>query len=473
MIEGALLSSLFPAVASEKITTGRFQRLAQVGGTFAGQAMRRAGTHAANLVRTEEEASAALERHHMQTANQIVSVLGTMKGATMKLGQMLSVLDVGLVGEEHREEFQRKLAELRNSAPAVPFKGMRGVIEDDLGGRLGEHFAEFEAEPIAAASIGQVYRATLKDGRDVAVKVQYPGVASAVRADMQNLGLILRLIDRVTPEVDTKALSAEIREQILQELDYELEASNQRALRRLYDGHPFIFIPDVVDEYCSERVIVTEFVEGDGFAVLEKEPAAERDRVGEIVFRFFLGSMYRHRQFSGDPHPGNILRRPDGTVAFLDFGLYKQIDRATVEFLLSTLRAVIEDDALELHRLMADDGFFADPASFDPDELMTYMIGAYWWCTKADRDVTITPKLTAKVIGEYLDPRAAQFATTRRLDIKAEQVFGRRLELLLLAVIGQLQATANWHRIAREWIYDDPPVTELGRLEAEFLGIRT
>jgi predicted unusual protein kinase regulating ubiquinone biosynthesis (AarF/ABC1/UbiB family) len=457
-------------VAAKNITTGRYRRLAQLGGAVTGGAVKRAGTHAVNVVRSEERASVALERHHIQTADQIVAVLGTMKGAAMKLGQMLSVLDVGLVGEEYREEFQRKLAALRSTAPAVPFKGMRKVIEDELGGRLGGTFADFDQEPIAAASIGQVYRATLRDGRDVAVKVQYPGVAGAVRADMQNLGLILRLLGRLAPQLDTKALARAVREEIFEELDYELEAGNQRALRRIYDGHPFIFIPAVVDEHSGERVIVTEFIEGDGFAVLEEETVQERDRVGEIVFRFFLGSMYRHRKFSGDPHPGNLLRRPDGRIAFLDFGLFKQIERAPVEFLLSTLRAMVEENEVELHRLLAGDGFLPDPSSFDPAELMSYMLDAYWWCTKADRDVTITPELTTKVLSEHLGPRSSHFGTTRRLDINTEHLLGRRLELLVLAVLGQLKATANWHRIAREWIYDDPPVTELGRQETEFLS---
>lgn len=454
----------------KKITTGRYRRLGQVGRVVSGQAAKRAGTRAVNTLRSEEGASSALERHHAQTAEQIVTLLGGMKGAAMKLGQILSVLDVGLVGEEYREEFQRKLAALRENAPTVPFKDMRKVIGEDLGGRFNETFADFDEEPIAAASIGQVYRATLGDGRDVAIKVQYPGVAAAVRADMQNLGLVLRLLGRLVPQMDTQALAREVREEIFDELDYELEASNQRGLERLYRDHPFIVVPAVVSELCSERVIVTEFVEGEGFAVLERESDEERNRVGEIIFRFFVGSMYRHRKFSGDPHPGNLLRRADGKIAFLDFGLFKQVEREPIDLCLGVLRAIVEKNELELHRLLASDGFLPDPSGFDPAELMSYMLDVYWWCTRADHDLTITSDTAAEILLKHLGPGSSNFHTTRQMDVNAEHLLGRRLELLVLGVLGQLRATANWHRISREWIYGDPPVTELGRQEAEFLG---
>src|SRR5690348_3285553 len=227
-----------------------------------------------------------------------------MKGAAMKLGQTMSFLDVGLIPEEYREEFQRKLGALRDAAPNVRFEDMRKVIESELDGPLKETFATFDEEPIAAASIGQVYRATLDDGRDVAVKVQYPGVAAAVRADMQNLGLILRLAKRIAPGMDPKAIGDEIRERIHEELDYELESQTHRRLARIFRGQPLIKIPEVVTSLSRERVLVSEYVEGVGFEDLKAYPQAERDRVGEILFRFYFGCLYRHGQFSGDPHPG-------------------------------------------------------------------------------------------------------------------------------------------------------------------------
>src|ERR1700743_415288 len=179
---------------------------------------------AANVTRNEDQRKVALEKRQVEAAEQIVTALGTMKGAAMKVGQVLSFLDVGIVPDEYREEFQHKLAALRDAAPNVAFKETRKVIEEELDEPLKEVFAEFDEEPGAAASIGQVYRARLHDGREVAVKVQYPGVAAAVRSDMQNLGLILRLAKRIAPGLDPKAIGGEIRSRIGAELHSPLRA---------------------------------------------------------------------------------------------------------------------------------------------------------------------------------------------------------------------------------------------------------
>jgi predicted unusual protein kinase regulating ubiquinone biosynthesis (AarF/ABC1/UbiB family) len=456
-------------MAREKIPTSRVARTARIGSLAAGQAVKQAGTRAANVARTPEGAQAALERRHLEAAEQIVAALGTMKGAAMKLGQVLSFLDVGLVPEEHREEFQAKLAALRDAAPQVSFKQMRSVIEEELEDELDELFARFDEEPIAAASIGQVYRATLHDGRDVAVKVQYPGVAAAVRADMQNLGLIMRVVKRLTPGLDVKAVTQEIRLRIDEELDYELEAQNQRSLARIFRGHPFIVVPDVITRLSRERVLVSEYVHGTGFEQLKHYPQADRDRLGEIVFRFFMGCLYRHHQFSGDPHPGNFLLLADGRVAFLDFGLFKRMKPEDVENELAAQRATTEGDAAALHELLAQLGFLPQPEKVDPDALMAFIRDAVGWYT-TDAEIQITPELATHVMIESSDPRSSHFREMRHQDMRPEHLFGRRMEMLTLAVLGQLRARANWHRIAREWMYGDPAVTELGRLEEEFYG---
>src|SRR6202012_468678 len=218
---------------------------------------------------------------------------------------MASILDLGGLPPDEVERLQAKLGELRDHAPQASFKEMRGVIEQDLGERVEDVFAEFDPNAAAAASIGQVYRARLHDGREVAVKVQYPRVAAAVRADMQNLGLILRLAKRIAPGLDPQAIGREISERIEEELDYELEAQNQRTLARIFRNHPFIVVPGVVTSLSRERVMVSEYVEGTGFEDLKTYPQEDRDRIGEILFRFYFGCLYRHGQFSGDPHPGN------------------------------------------------------------------------------------------------------------------------------------------------------------------------
>ncbi len=438
-----------------------------MGRLAAGTAVRQFGTRAANLTRDEAAANAALARRQMETAEQIVDALGTMKGAAMKLGQVLSFLDVGLVPEEYREEFQKKLAKLRDAAPKVSFKDMRKVVEAELGGPLSEVFADFDSEPVAAASIGQVYRAHLADEREVAVKVQYPGVASAVRADMQNLGMILRLLKRLAPGIDSAAIADEVRKRIFEELDYELEAANQRALARIFNGHPFIYVPEVLTRLSRERVMVSEFVVGTGYEEHKLLSQAQRDRIGEVIFRFYMGCLYRHRQFSGDPHPGNYMLMADGRLAFLDFGLFKRMDAHDVELELACQRAVIEGDSATVHRLLAEGGFLPDPERVDPDRLTAYIAEATWWYT-TDEVVELTPEIATQVMIESSDPRSAYFSEMRHQDMRPEHLFGRRMEMLTLAVLGQLRARGNWHRIAREWIYSEAPVTELGRQEAEF-----
>ena len=425
------------------------------------------GTRATNVARGDVGAEKALAKRQLETAEQIVAALGTMKGAAMKLGQVMSFLDVGLVPEEYREEFQAKLAELRDAAPKVAYKDMKKVIEGEYGESIDSVFQTFDPVPIAAASIGQVYKARLHDDRVVAVKVQYPGVAQAVRADMQNLGIILRLMKMVAPGLDPKAMGDEIRSRIDEELDYELEAQNQRTLARIYRGHPFIVVPEVVTTLSHEKVIVTEFVQGRGFEELKQLPQAERDRLAEIVYRFYFGCMYRHHQFSGDPHPGNSLLLDDGRMAFLDFGLFKRIPAGIAEFELQIQRLAADGDGQALLDHLHEGGFIAKPELYTPDGILEQVRDMTWWYLE-DEEVALTPEIATEVMIEMSDPRSSHFSKMRHETLPPDHLFGRRLEMLTLAVMSQLRASGNWHRIAREWIYGAEPVTELGRQEAGF-----
>jgi predicted unusual protein kinase regulating ubiquinone biosynthesis (AarF/ABC1/UbiB family) len=459
------------------VPTGRIRRTAKVAGLAGGQTARNYATKAANLTRGEQKRREAAMRRQAEAAEQILEVLGNMKGAAMKVGQVASYIDTGAFPEEFQARIQEKLAELRESAPRVPFEQMRAVIEDELDAPIDDVFAEFEPEAVAAASIGQVYRARLPEtargplaGLRVAVKVQYPGVAQAVRADLQNLGLLMRVAKRIAPGMDAKAMTAEIKERLSDELDYEQEAQAQRAMARAWRGHPFVVIPEVVTSLSRERVLVTEWVDGRSFEEVCELPAAERDRFGEIVFRFFLGSLYRNGHFSGDPHPGNYRLMDDGRVAFLDFGMTKRIGREQLAREVAVYRAGMDGDADALHAALAEMGFFdADNPALAPDAVLEQFRAAAAWYVD-DRSLTIDRAVVTQVLINASDPRSDYWELMRHQTLPPEALLARRMEGLVLGVLGALGATANWHLIAREWLFDDPPSTPLGEAEAEFFG---
>jgi predicted unusual protein kinase regulating ubiquinone biosynthesis (AarF/ABC1/UbiB family) len=453
---------------TSKIPTGRLRRAAKVGRLAGGQAARGYATKAANVARSHEGRRAAAERRQIEAAEQVFEVLGQMKGAAMKVGQVASFVDTGAFPPEFQERVQAKLAELRDAAPRVSFDQMRNVVEKDLGEPLEDAFEQFEEEAVAAASIGQVYRARLHDGRVVAVKVQYPGVARAVRADLQNLGLIMRAAKRIAPGMDAKAMTQEIRERLTDELDYEHEAQQHRAFARTWRGHPFIYVPPVVTELCSEHVLVAEWVDGEGFEQVKAMDRATRDRFGEIVFRFFFGSLYRNGHFSGDPHPGNYRLMPDGRVAFIDFGMTKRVSPEDLDAEVAAIRAAMDGDPDELHRRLGAMGFFdSADEQVPPDAVFDHFHDVTAWYIE-DREVTVTRELVARVLIDFGDPRSRHWQLMRRETMPPQAMLARRMEALTLGVLGQLEATANWHRIAREWLFDEAPSTELGELERPF-----
>jgi predicted unusual protein kinase regulating ubiquinone biosynthesis (AarF/ABC1/UbiB family) len=379
-----------------------------------------------------------------------------------------SVIDTGAFPPEFQERLQAKLAELRDSAPQVGFEEMRKVIEADLGESLEDAFAEFEHEAIAAASIGQVYRARLHDGRRVAVKAQYPRVAQAVRADLQNLGLIMRVAKRIAPGLDPKTMTAEIRERLTDELDYEHEAQSQRAFARAWRSHPFIVVPDVVTSLCGEHVLVTEWVEGAGFDAVRAMDQEVRNRFGEIVFRFFFGSLYRNGHFSGDPHPGNYMMLEDGRLAFLDFGMTKRLERSRVDEEIEAIRCGMEGDAEGLHATFAREGYL-DPGDpeITPEAVLAHFRDVTSWYVE-NREVHLDAERVRQVLIDFGDPRSKHWQLIRRMTVPPHAIFARRMEALSVGVLGKLEATANWHLIAREWLFGDPPSTELGEAEEAF-----
>jgi predicted unusual protein kinase regulating ubiquinone biosynthesis (AarF/ABC1/UbiB family) len=456
-----------------KIPKGRVRRSAKLGSIVGVQSARYAGTKAANVGRSEEQSKEALEQRHLETAMKMVGALGQMKGAAMKLGQFASFIDTEFIPEEYREVYQEQLAKLRTDAPAMPWEKVVKVLEEEYDGEpLSELFAEFEEEAFAAASIGQVHRAELLDGRQVAVKIQYPGIAEALDADLRNAGTIVRLARALAPGLDAKAIAEELRERVMEELDYEYEAQNQRSFARAYRGHPFIYVPEVVTRLSRRRVLVTELVKGRGFEEIKELSDEERSRFGEIVFRGSFGSIYHLQHFNADPHPGNYILMDDDRVAFLDFGMTKKIDREQILLEQRAFDAASRDDPEAYRQALHDLGFVKKPSKLDAERLLEHMRVVGGWFVTEDRELEITPRLVMKIIESTNDPRSEYYDVMRRASLPADELMGRRMEIGVVAVLGQLRAKRNWHRIAREWVYADPPATELGELEWDYFEER-
>jgi predicted unusual protein kinase regulating ubiquinone biosynthesis (AarF/ABC1/UbiB family) len=446
------------------IPKGRIRRTAQVGSAVGTESARYAGTRAANIARSKEAGDEALERRHLEAAERMVQTLGRMKGAAMKIGQLASFIDTEFLPPEYRELYQEQLAELRTSAPPMPWKKVSKVLDEEWDEPCEELFEHFEHEATAAASIGQVHRAVLPDGRRVAVKIQYPGVADAIRADLQNAGMILRMAKALAPGLDAKAAAEELKERVMEELDYEYEAHNQRAFARGYRGHPFIYVPDVVTRLSTERVLVTEWVDGMGFEEVKRLPQEAKDRFGEVIFRFCFGSIYHLQHFNADAHPGNYILMHDGRIAFLDFGMTKQLDTDQIELEIAALQAVFDDDPEGLRVALHDLGFLNNPKKVDAEELMEHVKTVGGWYME-DAEVTIDSQRVMTAIAAVSDPRSSFYRLMRRENLPANELMGRRMESGVLAVLGQLNARRNWYRIGREWWFAEDPVTELGREE--------
>jgi predicted unusual protein kinase regulating ubiquinone biosynthesis (AarF/ABC1/UbiB family) len=454
------------------IPKSRLARSARFGLRAGFEGARFAGAKASGVVRSRDGRREHMEEVALESAERMVETLGTMKGAAMKMGQLASFIDTEYLPDEYRELYQEKLGKLRTSAPTMPWEKVRKVIDDEYDEPCTEVFESIEREAFAAASIGQVHRAVLHDGRRVAVKIQYPGVDAAIRADISNAGMILRLAKAIAPGLDAKAVAEELKERVLEELDYEYEAQNQRTFSRAYREHPFIYVPDVITRLSRNRVLVTEYVEGMGFEEVKRLDHEARSRFGEIVFRFYLGSIYQLQHFNADAHPGNYLLLDDGRVAFLDFGMTKRVDVEQIRLEEEVVKARIDRDPERLREKLHDLGFLRDPKRIDAERLMQHVdaVGG-WYLEDGEREVT--SEYVMGVIAAMSDPRSDFYALMRRENVPANELMGRRMEIGVLAVLGQLGARRNWHRIAREWWFRDPPATELGRLEREFWEART
>jgi predicted unusual protein kinase regulating ubiquinone biosynthesis (AarF/ABC1/UbiB family) len=465
-----------PPPTAGKLPTSRLARTARVGGLVTGQGLRWAGMRTANRVRTPERAAAAQSERTSALVQELVAQLGQMRGAAMKVGQMISMVEFDGLPEDERDELQGSLATLRDNVPPVAFADLEKLMRQEFGGPLQRVFRDFDEHAFAAASIGQVHRATTVDGDDVAVKIQYPGVAEAVDTDLRNATLLLPLVKRLAPGLDAKALAGEMRERIAEELDYELEAQNQRRIGRLMRGHPFVRVPRVHTSLSTRRVLVSEYVEGERFEAVRRADEAQRDLYGEIVFRLYFGLLYRDRVALGDPHPGNYLLCSDGRVCFLDFGLLRDVDSARVADERAIALAVRGQDADGVKAALAAGGYLpAGRADAVDAAFALRLMGSAikWYAVPGER--RFSPEDGGRGRDrERLDEeqRAAMRMQVNQFTLPPEAILIRRMHGIVAVVLGQLRAGADWGAIAAEYLHGEAPATPLGQAEADFFARR-
>ena len=406
------------------------------------------------------------------TIDSLIDQLAVMRGAAMKAGQVLSTVEFPGLDPDQSEYLQRRLASLRDDVPPVGWKQMRGVIAEEWGSDPGRVLAEIDPEPAAAASIGQVYRGLTREGRRVAIKVQYPGIAEAVESDMRNLRLLSPLLRQLMPGLEIKDVLAELRERIVEECDYELEASNHRRVARFWRDHPFVCVPEVDTELSRRRVLVTEWIDGIGFAEVAAQPDRVRDRYVEIVYRFYYGTVRELGLALGDPHPGNYLLRPDGRVAFFDFGMLRRLPPGYLADEGEIAAAIRENDVAILLRGMRELGYLPGEASdWDGELLLEYMREVSWWL-KSDQELRLAPEDLWRSSERMREQRRDLFEQLRRMTLPPEALLLRRMEGLLFQIASTLRASARWGALLRELIEDGEPVGELGAEHAAWLAAR-
>jgi predicted unusual protein kinase regulating ubiquinone biosynthesis (AarF/ABC1/UbiB family) len=428
----------------------------------------RRGAHWATVkvrgVGADEARRAELEQHFaIRTAEDVAAELGNMKGAIMKLGQLVSFIAEGLPPEA-----QQALASLQADVEPMAPSLAESVVRAELGDDPERLFLDWNPVPVAAASVGQVHRAVLRDGRIVAVKVQYPGVDRAIMSDLDNAELLYSMASAISLKgLDVRGFVDELRDRMGEELDYRREAANQAEFAALYRDHPFIHVPDVVPEFSAQRVITSEWVDGLTWAEFEATsgPAA-RQQAGEVLFRFAQGSVHRHGVFNGDPHPGNYRFHADGSITFLDFGLVKRWSPGEWERLSPCLDAILDHDAERLVAAMVESRFLPPGHGLEPKAVQAYVSAPYVpYLTERFR---FSRAFTAEALGSVFDVNGPAADVIRKLNMPPSFVILDRVVWGVSALLGKLEAEGPWRAVLAEYRYGGPPATELGEQDARW-----
>jgi predicted unusual protein kinase regulating ubiquinone biosynthesis (AarF/ABC1/UbiB family) len=449
------------AERNRPVPRGRVRRTMPVAGFTA----RAVGGRVVAGLREKAGDTGALERFHDRTAARYAELLGHSKGVLMKAGQIVSMVDTAAVGGGELTPYQKALTRLQADAPPMDAALARSVLEADLGRPAEAVFADFTAEPMAAASIGQVHRAVMPDGRRVAVKIQYPGVAEAIRDDLSNTELLATVFRFAAGAAgampDIERAAHEISERISEELDYRREAANIDAFSALYGDHPFIRVPEVVPEASGDRVLTMTYMDGLDWAAAQHADQELKDTWAEVISRFVTGS-YRHSNlFHADPHPGNYRFRADGSVAFLDFGCVKVLSELQRSRIVRLVRAAVEGRRNDLREWMVETGFITADSSLTADDVYRWWEGIIYELL-APQPATYTQQASKRTIESLIDMRSLDHPV-RRMAVPPDHVFFSRLNLSMNAIFTALQATFY----ARAGLDDmdgvAAPVSDLGR----------
>ncbi len=444
-----------PVTPGRAVTAGRIARSLRPASLAGRTLVRWAGTYASFGSRRQ----AARDQFALRTAEDVRRTMGEMKGAIMKFGQILSLM-TGVIPDDMLGE----LAALQSDAPPMAYNLVEEVFDREYGQPPQKVFRRFERAPFAAASIGQVHRAVLRDGTPAAVKVQYPGVREAIEHDLANVGMLIALGARFSQGLDAGPIVRDLKDGILGELDYLREAAWQQRFHDEFAGHGFIYVPRVYHELTTSRVLVQELVRGKPFAAAQSLPQPERNRIGEIVFRYAFGSIYRHGLFNGDPHPGNYLLRDDGSVAFVDYGCVAEFSAGTVEGFKHVLRALYAGDRDAWRRDIEAIGILRAGAPFSTDELYAHMHW-YWEPVLHDR-IAFTPELAGEMVRRNTQTTGQGGRINEQCNVPEGMVFLTRINFGLAGLLANIRAEGPWRAIVAEYLDDAPPATELGRISA-------
>jgi predicted unusual protein kinase regulating ubiquinone biosynthesis (AarF/ABC1/UbiB family) len=424
-------------------------------------ATRYAGTKARQLVTPAERRAALDEQFAIRTAEDVAKELGEMKGVLMKVGQLVS-----FIVEALPDEAQAALASLQaDAAPMAPSLAAE-VVREELGDEPERVFRSWEDLPVASASIGQVHRAVTTGGREVAVKVQFPGVGAAIEEDLDGAELMYTMFSAIAlTGLDARSLVDELRARMREELDYRLEARNVTEFGRHFAGHPWVRILNVVPELSATRVLTTEWVEGmpwDQFVATASRET--KQRAGEVIWRFGQHAVHRLGAFNGDPHPGNYRFHHDGSVTFLDFGLVKRWEPGEWERLEPSLDAiVVHRDPDLLVTAMENVGFLAPGHGLDPELVYDYVSSPYQ--PYLVDEFTFTREWMRDTLARILDLSGPHAGVIAKLNMPASFVILDRVVWGTSAILGKLNVTAPWRAMLLEYRTGAAPATELGEDE--------